>query len=210
MKLQDKDIKEIAEMLDAGMICYINKETHEIKSLLDLDDMYADPEEWEEEYAEINENIDAYFKIEKMSSRESFQIMEAFIDEVQDPRTRNRLIDALNRKSPFRNFKNTVDYNEGIRQQWFEFKERKYEEWVREYIRRNSETGDYPPLEATEISGFFDDDGNQLNPNLHPLPSLCLSCQKKDDPNEEILCTLTRLDQIGEEFKCFSYKSIND
>jgi hypothetical protein len=54
---------------------------------------------------------------------------------------------------------------------------------------------------------YFDDDGNELNPNLFPKPSLCLSCRNDDDPNELILCNLTRLDQRHEdEFQCFAYK----
>lgn len=58
------------------------------------------------------------------------------------------------------------------------------------------------------MEGFFDDDGNELNPDLYPKPQLCLSCKKDEDPNEEILCCLTRLDQIGEsDFKCFAYEN---
>lgn len=57
---------------------------------------------------------------------------------------------------------------------------------------------------------FYYDDGTEFNPNLHPLPSLCLSCKKKDDPGEELLCTLNRMDQIGEEeFICYAYEPIN-
>lgn len=56
---------------------------------------------------------------------------------------------------------------------------------------------------------YFDDDGNELNPDLFPKPQLCLSCKKNDDPNEEILCNLTRLDQRNEpEFICFAYENI--
>ena len=42
---------------------------------------------------------------------------------------------------------------------------------------------------------FYDDDGTEVNPDLFPKPHLCLSCKKNEDANEEILCTLTRLDQ---------------
>jgi hypothetical protein len=56
---------------------------------------------------------------------------------------------------------------------------------------------------------FFDDDGREVNPNLFPKPALCLSCKKNNDPNEELLCNLTRLDQCYElEFKCFAYEKI--
>ena len=58
------------------------------------------------------------------------------------------------------------------------------------------------------MQGYFDDNGNKLNPDLYPKPQLCLSCIKDEDLNEEILCNLNRLDQAGESnFKCFAYKN---
>lgn len=40
-----------------------------------------------------------------------------------------------------------------------------------------------------------------------PKPGLCITCKKDNDPKEEILCTLTRMDQRGEKkFKCFAYE----
>jgi len=60
------------------------------------------------------------------------------------------------------------------------------------------------------ICGYFNDDGTPLNPDLFPKPQLCLSCSKNDDPGEEILCTLNRLDQRDESlFKCFAYEKFN-
>jgi hypothetical protein len=59
-----------------------------------------------------------------------------------------------------------------------------------------------------KFEGYFDDDGNNLNPDLYPKPQLCLSCKKNDDESEEILCNLNRLDQVGEpEFICFAYQN---
>ena len=59
------------------------------------------------------------------------------------------------------------------------------------------------------MNGFYDDDGNKLNPDLIPKPDLCLSCTKNEDPNEEILCTLNRLDQAGDdEFVCYAYEAV--
>jgi len=38
---------------------------------------------------------------------------------------------------------------------------------------------------------------------------MCLKCEKNDDPNEEILCNLNRLDQQDEkEFKCGAFVSL--
>jgi len=56
--------------------------------------------------------------------------------------------------------------------------------------------------------GFFRDDGTEINPDLIAKPSLCVSCRKDQDPNEETLCTSTRADQQGEEeFECFAFRS---
>lgn len=53
---------------------------------------------------------------------------------------------------------------------------------------------------------FYNDDGTEINPDLVPKPDLCVSCKKDDDPREEILCILTRVDQQDEaEFQCFAY-----
>ena len=57
---------------------------------------------------------------------------------------------------------------------------------------------------------YFDDDENELNPNLIAKPQLCLSCVKNDMQSEEVLCNLNRLDQQNEvEFKCFTYESFD-
>lgn len=60
-----------------------------------------------------------------------------------------------------------------------------------------------------QINGFFDDDGNPINPNLIRKPGLCLLCLKNDidDPLENLLCTMNRHDQRNEEeFKCGAFE----
>lgn len=55
---------------------------------------------------------------------------------------------------------------------------------------------------------YYDDDGTELNPNLYPKPTLCLSCVKNEDydPEEEVLCNLNRLDHRNDdEFQCYTY-----
>ena len=59
-----------------------------------------------------------------------------------------------------------------------------------------------------EISGYFDDDGEKLNPNLISKPDHCTTCGKEENEDEEMLCNLNRLDQAGEkEFICYAYES---
>ena len=58
-------------------------------------------------------------------------------------------------------------------------------------------------------AGFFRDDGTEINPELVPKPSLCVTCRKDNDPKEEILCILNRADQQDEdEFICDAYEPL--
>ena len=107
-----------------------------------------------------------------------------------------------------------MDDHEPTRQAWFKFHTTKFEEYVERCLTGEEEDYDddeeYEDEEIPQINGYFNDDGTPFNPNLNPLPSLCLSCKKKDDPKEELLCNLTRMDQVGEkEFNCFAYEKIS-
>ena len=59
-----------------------------------------------------------------------------------------------------------------------------------------------------DITGFFDDDGTKINPELVTKSSLCITCRKNDvGGKEEILCILNRIDQKGEkDFQCEAYE----
>ena len=62
-----------------------------------------------------------------------------------------------------------------------------------------------------DIPKFYDDDGTEVNPDLIPKPSLCISCRKDGLRDEEHLCDLTRMDQQGEdEFICGAYEPKNE
>ena len=62
-------------------------------------------------------------------------------------------------------------------------------------------------IDPAKIHGFFDDDGHEINTELINKPSLCITCINDNDPNEEMLCNMTRFDQKDdEEFKCFGYR----
>lgn len=136
MKLDNKQINEIAQSLDVGMTCYVNKKTAAIKELPSQEMMdYDDIGSWEEDIQEVEQNLDNYIKIEKPSSREGFQFMERFVEKIPDVRIQNKLIEALNKSRPFRNFKNVVDYYEPIRQAWFKHKNEEYEAYVRRELR---------------------------------------------------------------------------
>lgn len=60
-----------------------------------------------------------------------------------------------------------------------------------------------------EVNGFYDDDGNRINPDLIPKPGLCLICRRNEinDKIENLLCSMTRYDQHNEEeFECGAFE----
>jgi hypothetical protein len=151
LELTEQQIKEIADLLDSGLVCYYNKITHEIKEILDFENNeYTDTEVWQELINEIEEHSDQYFKFERMSSQESFGIMAEFIDEVENEELKNRLAWALNRNHPFRNFKDEIDYNGEYRERWVKFKAGKYFEHVENQI-----------LEYNQLEGIRENEEEQ-------------------------------------------------
>ncbi len=135
INLTKDQIKEIAGQLDCGMRCYINKETGEIKTVLNFESWQTDDREpWQDVLNELDENLDKYFEIERMESHDSFKIMADFTETVDSRELRDSLIYALNRKHPFQNFKWVVDNSGPYRQKWFEFKDQRLIEWVKDQL----------------------------------------------------------------------------
>ena len=63
-------------------------------------------------------------------------------------------------------------------------------------------------IPSSNISGFFTDDGFEVNLDLIKKPSLCITCIHNEDPREELLCQMNRYDQKDDkEFICFAYKN---
>ncbi len=135
MKLTEKQINEIAEQLDCGLRCFYNRKTGEIKMLINQNHWIgADETLWEEDSDEIDENWPDYFEFEGFETHESFKIMADFADTVDNPILQKKLFNALNKSRPFRNFKWLIDNSGEYRQQWFDYKHRRYVDWVKEQI----------------------------------------------------------------------------
>jgi len=127
-----KLVYNIAQSLSAGLKCFLNPETLEMEEVPNEID---DPEEFELTTGEKWEDSfkhDTWEKcviIEPPGSNDSFRIMEQFTSQISDEKLKGRLIFALNHRKPFANFKNLID-NSTEREAWFEFRQRKLEEYV--------------------------------------------------------------------------------
>lgn len=96
-----EQIREIAEQLDCGFSCFINKHNREQIFLYGDEDDFFEPENdaWADERKKIDKNPGDYLEIEKMESRDSFSVMEDFADTVDSVKLRKDLIYVLNKKN---------------------------------------------------------------------------------------------------------------
>lgn len=76
---------------------------------------------------------------------------------------------------------------------------------------------DYDPqvdelIDFEMINGFYDDDGNKIDPNSVTIPGLCVICMQYqlDDPEENLLCLMNRYDQRNEtDFTCGAFEKLH-
>ena len=142
-----KLVHDVAENIDCGLVCFINPETLEVEEIpkemvdglsyfsinpeLDDDD---DDDDDDEEQKFLHEDWENCITVEPRESSESFKIMERFVDVVNDKSLKNKLVNALNNRKPFANFKNIVD-SSNYRKEWFAFKQHQLEIMVWEELQ---------------------------------------------------------------------------
>lgn len=182
ISFSEKEIDTIAQDLDCGFNYYINTDTWEKKAIIDLNESYGDDEIWRQDLEEIEENWTNYIVLNKMISRESFEIMESFLLKVSNKKMKQQLINALNRNKPFRHFKYAVDNHEDTRQQWFKHKATEYQKYVKTSLRLE--------LEAKEIELVLTKTINFKDTNFRLTENSTNGLANKD--------TLFKFDQIDE------------
>lgn len=130
--LSKQQIIEIAEQLDCGFRCFWNRKNNELLFVPDLNrnpgmdnDLFAD------DFEKLDNNFGDYDEIEPLQSNDAFQIMADFTQQLSDSNSlKNKLTVALTNKKPFSQFKITIDNSATYRQQWFDFKADKIQQWV--------------------------------------------------------------------------------
>ncbi len=206
-------IRNIAESIDSGMICFVNTETFETEDVPAL--LIKDPEEFEILIGETVESLglkyvdwENFITIEPLDSNELYQIMEDFTDAMTDLRLKQKLTEIIEQPKPFPNFKRIID-DSVYRKDWFDFKKKYLENHVISMLDMKL-NGD-EELDFEEINGFYDDDGNKIDPDSVPIRSICVICKSHhvNDCDENLLCLMNRFDQRDEEeFKCGAFEKI--
>lgn len=135
IELSKEQIKEITERLEIGEKCFVHMHTQELVCYPDpLKYLDFDEEFYQEEMQKVEENGQDYLEIEGMDSREGFQLMEDFAQQLNSSSLQEQLYRALSQKKPFQHFKHEIDNSGEYRQIWFAFKNQKMIDWVKAKI----------------------------------------------------------------------------
>ena len=132
------DFDDLCFALESSLACYINLQTGLVISL---------PKHHFEDLAglfdEVRSQVEAdkkkFAELEPFPSDIAFSIMEEFAEQLNENEAcKKHLLSALSKGSPFRRFKDALNYDLDLRKQWFKFKEDKMEYWAAWWIRKNS------------------------------------------------------------------------
>jgi len=133
-------IKEISEQLNCGFRAFYHKQSGKLIFVPATDGNFdMDTSAWEAELAELNKNFIAYQEINAMQGSDSFKLMADFAAQVSDEKLRDRLLNSLNKKHPFREFKSMIDNSGEYRKRWFDFKNERYNLWTKDQINAQKE-----------------------------------------------------------------------
>ena len=123
MDLEKSKVEEIAGELEAGLTCYINKETEEILSVYENDDDFFIQEgDDEDKLNRVLEKPDLYIRLEGMTSQEEFFLMQSFVGSLTDETLIEKLTSAMANRKPFVMFKDIVDESVELKTKWTDFK----------------------------------------------------------------------------------------
>jgi hypothetical protein len=79
-------------------------------------------------------SYDLWQQVPLEESWEAYSRMVAFTENLQQPRLKQKLIDALNRRKPFREFKDVLLNDTTVREEWFAFENTQREERILSWL----------------------------------------------------------------------------
>ncbi len=87
---------------------------------------------------EVERNPNRYLPIEPITSHESFGIMERFAAELAPGEAQSSLLEALQRRHPFREFKASLAEFPDLRERWFQYHDLRLKAIAEEWLEANS------------------------------------------------------------------------
>lgn len=139
LKYPQEVISDIAQEIDMGMTCFFNTDTMEYDTAPGESCSASCIGEYDDLYQEVYDKVNSWehtIRIEPPTSRQSFMIMERFIENCipDHDAIKNRLWTAISERKPFKNFKAIIDDSK-YREHWFDYKQSQMEQLVLEQLQ---------------------------------------------------------------------------
>ena len=112
------EIKDALDNVDISSTCYFNKETNDILWQWDYNKEYSTYKEEDEANDNIINMFDYFYK-------NDYDIMQDFIDTIEDVNLREKLYDATRGRGAFSRFRNIIESND-LLDDWYKYKDEKY------------------------------------------------------------------------------------
>jgi len=207
-----KVVVEIADSIDAGFICFLNLETTEFEEL--PNEMLFDPEYFEKNTSDYFTNMKIHHhewekcvRFEPLESYDSLQLMLQFSGLIPDKKLHKQLVSSLESKNQNSAFNDLINHSEYV-QNWVDFKSKYLQNHIADLLVLELEK-ELPEAYTQMINGYFDEPADSHEPEIIPIPSLCLICKihKYKGNKENLMCSIKRFDQrMDESFSCIAFE----
>ncbi len=124
------EIKDALDSVDISSTCFFNKETNEILWQWDYNKEYSTYKEEDETNDKIINMFDYFYK-------NDYDIMQDFIDTIEDVNLREKLYEATRGRGAFSRFRYIIESND-LLDYWYKYKDEKYKAIAKEWCIDNN------------------------------------------------------------------------
>ena len=136
VNIQTDIIKEIADLLDMGMLAFYHLETGELISYPDeMRHANFEPSEWRKEIKAVRKDQKKFIRFEPTDTGHALRIMRHFTGNINDPTTRQLFEEVLNNRKPFQGFKQLLWEFPDLQQDWYTYKTEQNIQWVQNQLQ---------------------------------------------------------------------------
>ena len=136
LSLTEKEVDLIATQLLKGNVCFYQVDKKKIHHLPDDEDYfnYDLTREEEDILDEIDDNPDNYAEFTKMEPPQEHQMMQDFVDrKIKERALAEDLVNVLSKPKAVTGFKFLIEESK-YKNEWLEFRNWKYQDWVKEQV----------------------------------------------------------------------------
>ena len=118
-------VHKIVNSINARHVCFVNTDTFEVEDipqkLLNNPSLFDETSDLYVDYSDMKyKKWKEYIKIEPIEPHFLFQVMELFVEKMQDSAVKKKLKNVLDNENPFAKFKQIVN-NSDFQQDWVDF-----------------------------------------------------------------------------------------